>query len=161
MTDRRPAIPVAPSLAQALALLSTRSATPDDDGSAHLVVVRSLRDVEGLGPLLAGAQDEIVVLAEAGPPWRRPGTRAMVRRLCELASEHGRAPAATYLLWPSATTPAYAVPADARPAFTWLRRSDLLRAGHGPVVRTLHRRRALDALLWRRCPGALTVVPAR
>lgn len=161
MTDQLPATPVAPSLAQALALLTSRSATPDEHGPPRPIVVRDLRDVEGLGPLLAGAQDEIVVLADAGPSWRRPGTRAMVRRLCALASEHGRGPAATYLLWPSATTPAYAVPADARPAFTWLRRSDLLRAGHGPVVRTLHRRRALDALLWRRCPGALIVVSAR
>ena len=161
MSEPARATPVAPSLAQALTLLTTGSAAPPGDGPTHLVVVRTLRDVEGLGPLLARSPDGVVVLADAGRPWRRPGTRAMVRSVRALASDHDRAPTTTYLLWPSATAPAYAVPLAARHAFTWLRRSGLLRGGHGPVTRMLHRRRAFDAVLWRRCPGALMVLPAR
>jgi hypothetical protein len=152
-----------PALAQALFVLKGRGqVTP----SHRVFRIASTEGVDALAPLLADSPEELVVLVDAGWPWRRgrrwrTGTHAVLLRVQELPLLRARTTTSIYLLWPSATQPAYLVPYDDRHGFTWLRRSGLLAGGHSRIVRFLVHRSAVDGLLWWACPAGLVVVSPR
>jgi hypothetical protein len=152
-----------PALAQALVVLTGRGqVTP----GRRVLRIATNEGADALAPLLADSPEELVVLVDAGWPWHRgrrwrTGTHALLLRVQELALLRARTPASIYLLWPSATQPAYLVPYDDRHAFTWLRRSGLLAGGRSRILRFLVHRLAVDGLLLWACPAGLVVVSPR